>query len=81
MTAASGDDTPDAVPGPDASTKRRALRQLPLFGACVACCVPMLVFLGAVSIGAAVAGLVGLGLFLAVAAVAVVWVPRLRRGR
>ena len=48
------------------------VRLLSLLGACVACCLPMLILLGAVSIGAALAGLVGLAVLVAFVATAVV---------
>lgn len=43
-----------------------------LTAACVACCVPMLVLVGAVSLGAAVSGFVGLALLVAVVGVVAV---------
>lgn len=66
--------TDDAARGAD-----RGLRLLPLVGACLACCVPMLLVLGVVSVGAALAGAVGLALFVALVVAAVMLAPRFRR--
>lgn len=57
----------------------RAVRVFPLLGACLACCVPMLLILGVVSVGAALAGAVGLAMFIALIVAATVIAPRLRR--
>lgn len=59
----------------------RGVRIVPLVGACLACCVPMLLVLGVISVGAALAGAVGLSLLVVLVAVAVVLGPRFRRGR
>lgn len=77
--------SPSNVEGSDASTDDaargadRGMRLLPLVGACLACCVPMLLVLGVVSVGAALAGAVGLAIFVALVAAAVMVAPRLRR--
>lgn len=55
------------------STAGNRLRSIAgLTAACLACCVPMLVVVGAVSLGAVVAGTVGLGLIVAIIGVAAV---------
>lgn len=72
-----GDTTPsERLETADRSDDRMGI--WPMLGACVACCVPMLVVLGAVSLGAAIAGLVGLAVLAALVAVAVVVRPRVR---
>lgn len=56
----------------------RGVRLLPLVGACLACCVPMLLVLGVVSVGAALAGAVGVAIFVALVAAAAMVAQRLR---
>ena len=76
--------SPSNVEGSDASTddaarvSDRGMRLLPLVGACLACCVPMLVVLGVVSVSAALAGAVGLAFLVALVAAAFVLAPRIR---
>lgn len=63
---------------PDATTGAGRWRDLlGVTAACLACCVPMLVLVGAVSLGAAVAGAVGLGVLVALVGLVAV----LRRAR
>lgn len=52
---------------------------LPLLGACLACCVPMLLVLGVVSVGAALAGAAGLAILIAVVVAVVWWTSRRHR--
>ena len=74
-------ESPDAHDQHTAPTEheRRRLRLLPLVGACLACCVPMLLVLGVVSVGAALAGAVGLATPICLVAAATLLVPRVRR--
>ena len=76
MTAPENTDEADTDRSPGAAN--RGVRVLPLLGACLACCVPMLVVLGVVSIGAALAGAVGLALLVALVLAAAVIAQRLR---
>jgi len=70
---------PDAQDTEQGTSDRRVPGVIGVLGACVACCLPMLVLVGAVSVGAAVAGVVGLGVVVAVVGTALVLVPRMRR--
>lgn len=76
MTAPENTDEADTDRSPGAAN--RGVRVLSLLGACLACCVPMLVVLGVVSIGAALAGAVGLALLVALVLAAAVIAQRLR---
>lgn len=76
MTAPESTEKPDA--GRSRGATRRGVRVLPLLGACLACCVPMLLVLGVVSIGAALAGAVGLAMLVALVIAATVVAQRLR---
>ncbi|MDE0805675.1 MAG: hypothetical protein OSA99_20425 [Acidimicrobiales bacterium] len=60
------------------TTGGRARSTLAVIGACVACCVPMLIVLGAISVGTAVLGGVALGAAVAVGGVA--WIVLRPRG-
>lgn len=77
MTAPENTDEADTDRSPEAAN--RGVRVLPLLGACLACCVPMLLVLGVVSIGAALAGAIGLTFFILLIVAATVIAPRLRR--
>lgn len=77
MTAPKSTDEADTDRSPEAAN--RGVRVLPLLGACLACCVPMLLVLGVVSIGAALAGAIGLTFFIVLIVAATVIAPRLRR--
>lgn len=76
MTAPENTDEADTDRSPEAANQ--GVRVLPLLGACLACCVPMLLVLGVVSIGAALAGAVGLALLVALVLAATVIAQRLR---
>jgi len=52
---------------------------LPLLGACLACCVPMLLVLGVVSVGVALAGAAGVGILIAVVVAIAWWTSRRHR--
>lgn len=67
------------TPGDHRESAGRGIRVMPLLGACLACCVPMLLILGVVSVGAALAGAVGLAIFVALILAATVIAPRIRR--
>lgn len=77
MTAPENTDEADTDRSPEAANQ--GVRVLPLLGACLACCVPMLLVLGVVSIGAALAGAIGLTFFILLIVAATVIAPRLRR--
>lgn len=54
-------------PEPSVGTGR--VRQGALFAACLACCLPMLVFVGALSLGSVLAGGAALGVLVLVAGI------------
>lgn len=76
MTAPENTDEADTGRSPE--SENRGVHVLPLLGACLACCVPMLLVLGVVSVGAALAGAVGLAMLVALVVAAAVVAPRFR---